>query len=832
MKTKKLLSLVLSTVMVLGSAISVDADTVNNDAQSDVQAQTVIGTASAEGTAVTGGYIPSDLDNNTPVYEPEFEAYSNESLESKYPANGIDGIKAKYPEVRDQNPYGTCWAFSSIGLAEFDLINDGMADKNIDLSELQLAYFTFNSVVDPLGGTTGDYAKYTQGTYANSYLNYGGSYLMAARRLSQWSGVANETDVPYTLAADSLTNGIDSKYAYNYDVAHLENLYEINIKLQPDSVKEQIKEHGAVGINYTHYSAALNNAPNGESCYYDYKNIPQYYGDGGHAVMVVGWDDNYSKDNFNNYSDGGGIKPNKDGAWLVRNSWGTRDSYFWMSYETYSLNPTAWVMDFSPADKYDNNYQLDGGLQTQVYSYYPTVANVFKVQNKEGVNSETLKAVSLTLMHNAGIDYSIDVYTDLKDENNPYSGTKQDLAHTEGTTTYAGIHTIKLNSEVELKPETSYAIVVTSPEKKLEHDYAIKIANGDSTLWDNTVSNIENGSFYLNESNTFQKYNQNFCIKAFTSNVEASTLGDKLAGVSLYLDGKIGVNFYMNLPEALVNDSDAYMRFTLADGTVKTVKVAEAKARKVDGVTCYGFSCDVAAKEMTDEIKAEMVSSNGKVGKTYTYSVKDYANAALSDPVNYANVQNLMKALLNYGAASQQLFNYNTNKLANADLDEADKTISEADFSQYKETITNENSLDGLSYYGSSLVLKSDTTIKHYFQISDNHKISDYRITYTDTSNNEIVVPPIEEQNGGNTYYAVSIPNTRAYDLDKNITVNVNYSSNQISNGLQIKFGPFSYCYEVNRSYRNNGSLYATANTMYKYWQYAEEYKNSVAYNK
>jgi len=28
---------------------------------------------------------------------------------------------------------GTCWAFSSLGLAEFDLINDGAVDKNIDL---------------------------------------------------------------------------------------------------------------------------------------------------------------------------------------------------------------------------------------------------------------------------------------------------------------------------------------------------------------------------------------------------------------------------------------------------------------------------------------------------------------------------------------------------------------------------------------------------------------------------------------------------------------------------------------------------------------------------
>ena len=66
-------------------------------------------------------------------------------------------IRDSYPGVRDQGKYDTCWAFSAIGLAEFDLIADNQtADKRIDLSELQLAYFTYNNVEDPLGGTFGD----------------------------------------------------------------------------------------------------------------------------------------------------------------------------------------------------------------------------------------------------------------------------------------------------------------------------------------------------------------------------------------------------------------------------------------------------------------------------------------------------------------------------------------------------------------------------------------------------------------------------------------------------------------------------------------------------
>ena len=67
------------------------------------------------------------------------------------------------PANRNQNPYGTCWAFSSVGLAEFDLIHDGEADKTIDLSELSLAYFNYHTVVDPLGGTEGDYIRWNDG---------------------------------------------------------------------------------------------------------------------------------------------------------------------------------------------------------------------------------------------------------------------------------------------------------------------------------------------------------------------------------------------------------------------------------------------------------------------------------------------------------------------------------------------------------------------------------------------------------------------------------------------------------------------------------------------
>lgn len=73
-------------------------------------------------TEEINSYIESELDNNTPLYEPDENLYM--SVPTAYPENGIADIRADYPANRDQNPYGTCWAFSSTGLAEFDIIND------------------------------------------------------------------------------------------------------------------------------------------------------------------------------------------------------------------------------------------------------------------------------------------------------------------------------------------------------------------------------------------------------------------------------------------------------------------------------------------------------------------------------------------------------------------------------------------------------------------------------------------------------------------------------------------------------------------------------------
>lgn len=761
------------------------------------------------------GAIISEISNNVPVYENDVEAYTE--LPASYQLD-----KEKYPDVRNQGSYGTCWAFAALGLSEFDLVNKGLADKNIDLSELQLAYFVYNSAVDPLGGTEGDQSKYYNDSTSYSYLNRGGMYEYAVRRLSQWSGAVNESNVPYNTENinNVLNNGLSDEYAYGKDVAHLENAYVMSLKNNTDDVKKAIMNNGAVGVQYYHSDKYLLwNSNKQVWTYYD----PAITG-GGHNVMIVGWDDDFSKDNFV------GDKPANNGAWLIRNSWGFTQSYFWMSYENKSLLDAAWAFDMNTADNYDNNYQLDGGISSYNVSdticQYKTYSNVFNVQNKEGIASENLEAVSLSFTHVADVNYKVEVYTDLKDSN-PYSGTKQEAATTEGTTTYAGLYTIPLKESVQLTPGSSFAVVVTTDKYSLDYEQGINWEKDGVKVWDAPVSLNSGKSFYGNSNYQWSWYWGNFCIKAFTNNNR--DFGEKIKGTSATLNGSIDMNLYVDIPadSELKKDPDAYIEFTV-NGNTSKVKVSDAKENE------HGkkFTCPVVAKEMTSEIQAQFVSE-GERSQIYTYTVKDYAEEILNDSKNlYSDeAKKLVKAMLNYGANAQKYFGYNTGNLANANLSGTDKdaSLKDCDFTGYKPTWTPDETVTGIKYYGSSLNLNTNTNVKNYFELEDRHTIDEYTFSYT-TNGETCEVTPVQKTMGDKELYLVEIPDIKSYLLNEDIVVTIKSKAKPESTGIKMSYSPFSYCYAASelRSDKTKTSLINLTKSLYWYWDKADQYMKST----
>lgn len=441
------------------------------------------------------------------------------SLPSAYQYD-VEELQQIYPGTRMQGSYNTCWAFSAVGLAEFDLIHDDkIADRSLDLSELQLAYYTYHNEEDPLGGTYEDMLR----TY--QYLNSGGNLTLCARTLLQWQGLIPEASLPYGKASKIWV--LDSSYAFSKDVAHLQNVYILNIHNEPQNVKKEIVKHGSAGISL-HTGDQL--GVYDSTAFYEQtgETVATFYCPtdiaADHAVNIVGWDDDFPATNFK-------TTPEGDGAWLVRNSWSDETgndikSYFWISYYDKGIDDDVWIMDFEPADNYDFNYQYDGcssvsrGFKTQITTKY---ANVFEVK---GAANEQLRAVAIALNEDRNVPYTIKVYTNLAKRSNPRSGIL--AATVSGKTTYAGNYTIPLKKAVSVAKGTYYSVVVEIGNKTAGID--MEQSGSNSHLMANAYIDYNQSFIYRNGrwidfAEFVDQYNYslgNLCIKAFSDKSGAS----------------------------------------------------------------------------------------------------------------------------------------------------------------------------------------------------------------------------------------------------------------------------------------------------------------------
>lgn len=518
---RRILAGILAGVLLMGTT-AVYAETGNADGNDIITG--IISTETGVKSVDEGGVQGNDADMILSYHgEEEIKVSSLQELEpgADRGVHTSSYISPYITSIKNQNPYGTCWAHAAMASAEADLWKKGLADSTIDLSEWQLAYFFYHTVEDPLGGTAGDSVTVVTDSSAEDYLDRGGNQQLATYRLATWQGVTQEADAPYSTVYNDRTKTLDDALAYGKDAYHLENAYWVSMK-DRDIVKQLIMEYGACAASYYHDSAYFNSS----SQWNRSEPLAEYKPTGtstNHAITIVGWDDNYSKDNFGTY------KPSSNGAWLCKNSWGSnwsKDGLFYISYEdSPNLNGNAYFYDYGTGDNYDYNYQYDGGVGLSTYSV-ANAANVYTANS-----AETLKAVGF---YTEDVQYTCTIKIYKNCTGNPVSGT---LVSTQtATEPYAGFHTVVLDTPVDLNAGDTYSVVVYQTTSSGTPKVPIDVSF--SWNWLTGVSSAKTGQSFISSSGSYWQdvsaSGYNCRIKAYTDKRDTTTPADvKVSRITL-----------------------------------------------------------------------------------------------------------------------------------------------------------------------------------------------------------------------------------------------------------------------------------------------------------
>lgn len=293
--------------------------------------------------------------------ETDFQ-YESVGLSSKYDPRET-GI---YTEINHQEGMTICWMYGTIATAEQNVMKN--FGRKFNISELH-GVVALSDSIKKTRMTYDDTGYYTSGPIRS------GTKAMALQYATNWNSPIFDDDT-YNWFANVEENDYPKEIFTNNQFAQHHNMINITqneeqfseseslirvtgakyITKNKDSIKYAVYNFGAVQIDLYIDSNGKENHANGDQAYYS--NLAM----ANHAVTIVGWDDNYSVENFK-----AGNRPQNDGAWLVKNSSGTdfqNTGYIWVSYETVSLNNPMTITGVKRGSDQDVEYMLS-------YDYLP-----------------------------------------------------------------------------------------------------------------------------------------------------------------------------------------------------------------------------------------------------------------------------------------------------------------------------------------------------------------------------------------------------------------------------------------------------------------------------
>ena len=376
----------------------------------------------------------------------------------------------KLPPAGDQGELGTCWAFASLMAMESTLL----PEESWDFSEDHMSRMNSFSLTQEEGG----------------------QYAMSMAYLLAWQGPVLEEEDPYG-------DGFSPE-----GLKPAKHVQEIRILEEKDyqRIKEAVYETGGVQSSlYTTLQNYESTDPyyNRETCGYYYPGAEK----ANHNVVIIGWDDEYPKENFT-------VQPEGDGAFICLNSWGERfgeDGCFYVSY--YDTNIGAVNVLYSgitDPDSYTGIYQSDlcGWIGQLGYGQ----EDAWFSNGYTAKRDEILKAVGFYATM-PGTSY--EVYAQAECEDPKEMDLSEPLAS--GSFTDAGFYTVPLSAELPLKSGGKFRIAVRIHTPGAVHPVAIEYQAPDT----GGKVDLTDGDGYLSQDglnwvSAEQTQHANLCLKAYT----------------------------------------------------------------------------------------------------------------------------------------------------------------------------------------------------------------------------------------------------------------------------------------------------------------------------
>ena len=410
--------------------------------------------------------------------------FSQAKADSPLPKTFSWADYGKKPTVRDQGSLGTCWALTAAEAVESALLPQTHLVLSADHISLQNGF--------------------------DIEQDEGGDYSMIMSYMADFKGPVTEEEDPYG----------DGRSPQGLKAAVHVGEMRLLEGMSADRIRHMIYRFGAVqtslSMDRTRTDRSRSFYYNEETCsYYDPVTEPL-----NHDVLVLGWDDTYSKNNFRK-------QPAHDGAWICQNSWGAgfgRNGIFYVSYEDANVFRKGGIAytDVRAAGDAARVLETDS-LGWQARQGYGNdrawFAGVFETDSPQVLEAAGLYAVGPATAWRMVLVENFSGTDSLSEAASGKSGIPLGCGWIENP----GFYTLRLRQPLSLPAGKRFAVVVFVDTPGTGRPVAVETRKDRYT---DTVS-LDGRESYISEDGTSWErtqtaYKTNVCLKLYTSDAGQS----------------------------------------------------------------------------------------------------------------------------------------------------------------------------------------------------------------------------------------------------------------------------------------------------------------------